>query len=300
VSRQFKFSGEYFKEVADATSDRLNWKSIWICLARETSNDVTFQNSARNSLTVDLSGTRRHLAVMDGKTEEAPTAIGDVCQIPAGLSARFAWDTLGLEQRSIMLEFDGEFFAAHCPEIVSGRFLAGQLKPRNYAPNPELASLVRLLVRELDENCRRGPLFAQSVIWLLAVEIAETLWTRKPLTSQPGTSTDTRVRKAIDFIEVNFVRVISLHDLNQASGLNSTHLIALFKRATGCTPYAYVIRRRIHEAVQLLRGRRLPICQVALEAGFSDQQQMTHAFRQHVGRTPKSFRTAGVTAPAKR
>jgi AraC family transcriptional regulator len=293
VSRQFKFSGEYFKQVADATSDCLNWTSIWLCRARETSNDVTFQNAQRNSLTLDLSGTARHLTVMEGKTDETPTGVGDICQIPKGLSARFAWETIGPEQSSIMVEFGDDIFATHCPEIVSGHFLLGHFMPQNYAARPELASLVRILARELDETHRRGRLFAESVVRLLAIEIAESAWTRKPCSIHPGAFADRRIRKAIDFIEANFAKDISLRELNAETGLNSTRLIGLFKRATGSTPYAYVIRRRIQEATHLLRMHWAPICDIALEAGFSDQQQMTHAFRKHLGRTPKSFRTPG-------
>jgi AraC family transcriptional regulator len=293
VSRQFKFSGEYFKQVADVTSEHLDWNSIWVCRSREVSNDVTFQNANRNSLTLDLSGTKRHLTVMEGKIDESPTREGDICQIPMGLSARFAWDTIGPEQNSIMLEFDSDLFTAHCPEIVSEHFLMGHLRPRNYAANRELESLARILARELDEKCRRGRLFAQSVMWLLAVEIAEALWTRKPHRINLGGSADARIQKAADYIEANFARNITLQDLNAETGLNSTQLISLFRRATGFTPYAYVVRRRLQEATHLLRQNRMPISEIALESGFSDQQQMTHAFKKHLGRTPKSFRMTG-------
>jgi AraC family transcriptional regulator len=290
VSRQFKFSGEYFQEVAERTSDGLDWKSVRIGVARETSDDVTFENARMNSLTVDLSGTRRHLTAMEGKFAETPTQIDDVCLLPKGVSARFAWDTWGPQQRSLMLEFDNDLFTMHCPEIVSGRFLGGHLLPRNYAPDAALAGLVRMLARELEDGGRRGRLFAQTVIWLLAVEIAETSWTFKPSGMARCIPADARIKTAIDFIEDNFARNISLHEINAASGLNATHLITLFRRATGRTPYAYVIHRRIQEAVKILRLRRLPISQIAVEAGFSDHQQMTHAFRKHLGRTPKSFR----------
>jgi AraC family transcriptional regulator len=293
VSKKFKFSEEYFKEVADVTSDYLKWEAVWVCLSREISNDVTFLNSKNNSLTVDLSGTRRHLTMMDGKIDEAKTNINDICQIPMGLSARFAWETLGAEQNSVMLEFGDNIFATHCPEIVSGLFLKGHLKPQNYSPKHELTSLVRILARELDSNNRRGRLFADSVIRLLAIEIAESAWTCKPNRVNPEVAMDPRIRKVIDFIEANFSGNISLHELCIETRLNATHLISLFKRATGRTPYAYVIHRRIREATHLLRKNHMPISEVALEAGFSDQQQMTHAFNKHLGRTPKSFRTAG-------
>jgi AraC family transcriptional regulator len=293
VSKTFKFTEEYFQEVASVTSERLGWKSIWLCHAREASNDVTFLNSRRNSLTLDLSGTKRHLTVMDGKADARKTRIGDICAIPAGCSARFAWETLDAGQMSIMLEFSDDIFVDYCPEMISDRFLAGHLLPSNYSAMQALSALVQVLGRELESDGARGRLFSETVIRLIAMEIAHTLWTRKPDTAMPETVSDRRVKAALGFIEENFARDICLGDLSGAMGLSATQLISVFRRATGATPYAYVIRRRIREAAQLLRSGQMPISQVSLEAGFSDQQQMTRAFRKYLGRSPGSFRKRG-------
>ncbi len=290
VSKTFRFSGEYFKEVAHMTSDPLGWASVWLGRSSETSNDVTFLNARKNSLTLDLSGTRRHVTVMDGKTDERATCIGDVCAIPRECSARFAWETMGDSQTSVMLEFGDDIFVNHCPEIMTGRFLAGHLMPSNYSTMHGLSPLVRILARELDCDNRRGRLFAETVMRLIALEIAHTLWTRKPDEITLETVIDRRMKAALGFIEENFSGDISLRDLSEAACLNATQLIAVFRRATGATPYAYVVRRRIREATHLLRGGKMPISQVSLEAGFSDQQQMTRAFQRHLGRTPGSFR----------
>lgn len=291
MSKTFRFSGEYFKEVARITSEHLGWRSVWLCRARETSNDVTFLNARKNSLTLDLSGTKRHLTVMDGKTDERTTGIGDICAIPMDCPARFAWETLADEQSSIMLEFGGDIFINHCPEIISDRFLAGHLLPSNYAVMPGLSSLIGVLARELESGSRRGPLFAETVMRLIAMEIAYAFWTRKPDAIIAEKAVDRRIKAALGFIEENFARDISLRDLSGAAGLNATQLISVFRRATGATPYAYVIRRRIREAAGMLRAGQLPISQISLEVGFSDQQQMTRAFRKHLGRTPGSLRT---------
>ena len=290
MSNTFKSSGEYFKQVAAKSSDPLQWKSVWICLAREISNDVTFTHAKRSSLTVDLSGTKRHLTEMDGKRDDRATRPGDVCQIPVGAQARFAWETLGPEQQSIMLEISDGFFSIHSPELVSGEFLSGHLQPQNYKPNPEIASLVRLLAREIEHGKGRGALFAESAIRMLAIEIASSCWTHKPLKLRAETTADWRIKKALDFIEGHFADNISLQDLVCAAGLNATQLISLFKRGTGRTPYAYVVHRRVCEAVYKLRNSNDSICQIALDVGFYDQQQMTHAFKRHLGCTPKSFR----------
>jgi AraC family transcriptional regulator len=56
------------------------------------------------------------------------------------------------------------------------------------------------------------------------------------------------------------------------------------------TPYSYVINRRLRQAVHLLRSTDTPIAQVALDAGFADQQHLTRMVRARLRKTPKQVR----------
>jgi AraC family transcriptional regulator len=62
--------------------------------------------------------------------------------------------------------------------------------------------------------------------------------------------------------------------------------------ATGLPPHQYVIARRVERARQLLQaGTDLPLAEVAVEVGFSDQSQLSRHFKRLVGATPRQFRT---------
>ena len=63
-----------------------------------------------------------------------------------------------------------------------------------------------------------------------------------------------------------------------------------FRRATGVTPYRFVLERRIAAAKRLLR--QAPIAEVALRVGFSSQSHFTSAFVRLVGVTPARWRDA--------
>ena len=102
-----------------------------------------------------------------------------------------------------------------------------------------------------------------------------------------------RIHRAIDFIEANFTADISLVEISAAANLSPTHLTELFRRQTGTTPYSFVLDRRLAHAVTLLRTTNLPISQVALEAGFADQQHLTRMLRARENRTPRQVRQAG-------
>jgi AraC family transcriptional regulator len=291
----FRSATGYYETVAETVSNEAVWQSLRLYKTREKSNDLCFSKFERQTLVIELSGTARHLSNFDGITSEGPTKNDDVCQIPAGVSGRFAWETIGDSQESLVLEFDSNLFVTYCPEFVSDTFLSGHLTPHDYEQKLELSYLVRLLARELDEHQKRGRLFADSIIRLLAIEIAHSAWTTKPLTMSAKGAVSKNIRITLDFIENHFMSEISLADLSKASGLSATQLTSGFRHYVGTTPYAYVLDQRIQRAVHLLNNTGMPIAEVALEAGFTDQQQMTHAFRRRVNRTPGSFRARTST-----
>jgi AraC family transcriptional regulator len=258
----------------------------------ETSSDVTFTSTSRNGLVLDLSGTKRHLTQMDGILDQTPTRRGDVCLIPPGLEVRFAWDVKSSRQNSITVEFDSALMACFLPDFEKDRIATGHLVPRGYADRPTLASLAKLLGREADPARARGRLFADSVMRLLAVDVAAAHWSVPVQLPGEDSRPDARVKRAIDFIESNFASDISLSEIGRASGLSQTQLTAHFRKATGATPYSYVIDRRLRQAVHLLRMTDMTIAAVAIETGFSDQQHLTRAFRARLDQTPGHIRKA--------
>jgi AraC family transcriptional regulator len=256
----------------------------------EKSSDVTFTSTTRNAIVVDLSGTEKHVTRMDGVFEEAPTQAGDVCLVPPGLEVRFAWTIKGDQQHTIMVEFDSDLFETHVPEFANDRVATGHLLARTHAPRPTLASLARLLAREIDSDQRRGRLFADAAMRLLVLELAASHWSVPLPQFEVVAGTDARVKRAIDFIESRFADDISLAEISQASGLSLTQLTARFQQNTGLTPYSFVIDRRLRRAMQLLAETEIPIAHIAIETGFSDQQHMTRMFKARLGRTPNQVR----------
>ena len=93
------------------------------------------------------------------------------------------------------------------------------------------------------------------------------------------------VNRAVEFLQARACDHIGLEDASKASGVGLFHLIRLFQKHLGLTPYAYLTQIRIARSRQLLKLGE-PVAQVALDVGFADQAHFTKRFKQLTGTTP--------------
>jgi AraC-like DNA-binding protein len=96
------------------------------------------------------------------------------------------------------------------------------------------------------------------------------------------------VRAAREYMEAYFTENVPLSTLARIAGVSEFHLLRLFRAKTGLPPHAYLIQKRIDHARKLL-SRQVPIVQVALETGFSDQSHFTRHFKRILGVTPGDY-----------
>lgn len=96
------------------------------------------------------------------------------------------------------------------------------------------------------------------------------------------------VNRAVEFLQAHAGDHISLEDASRASGVGPFHLIRLFQKHLGLTPYAYLTQVRVAKSRRLLRLGQ-PVAQVALDVGFADQAHFTKRFKQLTGTTPAFY-----------
>jgi AraC-like DNA-binding protein len=96
------------------------------------------------------------------------------------------------------------------------------------------------------------------------------------------------IKSAVDYIHNNLCENISLEELSRHAGLSPFYFSRMFRQYTGLPPHAYRKQQRVLLAKQLLRSN-MPIAQVAVESGFSDQSHLTRFFKQIVGVTPGQY-----------
>ena len=84
---------------------------------------------------------------------------------------------------------------------------------------------------------------------------------------------------------------MTLADLARECGLGPFQVLRGFARATGLTPHAYLVQRRIHLARRLIAGGT-PLAAAAAASGFADQSHMTRTFCRSYGVSPRAYANA--------
>src|SRR5688572_255764 len=96
--------------------------------------------------------------------------------------------------------------------------------------------------------------------------------------------------RATDFLHDNFTCAVSLEETAEVAGVHSAHLSRVFRQKMGCTVGEYVRRLRFEFACQQILSTERRLCEVAHEAGFSDQSHFNRIFRTQMGIAPYKYR----------
>ncbi|MFZ6643911.1 AraC family transcriptional regulator [Undibacterium sp. TC4M20W] len=105
------------------------------------------------------------------------------------------------------------------------------------------------------------------------------------LLSQSVQGVPSAIQHARSRIDDDPAAILSLQDLAQQSGLSRFQLLRAFAKATGMTPHAYILQRRLHHARRLIAAG-MPLVQVAMDSGFADQSHLTRLFVRNFGISP--------------
>jgi transcriptional regulator GlxA family with amidase domain len=97
-------------------------------------------------------------------------------------------------------------------------------------------------------------------------------------------------RRVQNYIAAHLGQRITNDALAEVAGLSAWYFARVFKQTEGMSPHRYVLHSRVKRAQELLAGTELPLSEIAVAAGFSDQSHYTRCFREIVGVTPGAYR----------
>lgn len=101
---------------------------------------------------------------------------------------------------------------------------------------------------------------------------------------------DVKFRAVIDRMRRDPQKSFPMDELVRELNCSLNTIISRFHRFTGLPPQAFLMKCRIHRAIDLLKDPSLSITEIAGELGFASSQHFATRFRQETGKTPREWR----------
>ena len=98
------------------------------------------------------------------------------------------------------------------------------------------------------------------------------------------------LRSIEEYIDLHLEKNLGVEELASHLGISPSYFARSFRSSVGLAPHAYVMRRRLLRAQELLANTDLPLIDIALATGFADQSHFCRRFHEMMGMPPRTFR----------
>ncbi len=99
-----------------------------------------------------------------------------------------------------------------------------------------------------------------------------------------------KTQLAVDFMNANLHRKLSLAELARSVNISRSHLCYLFKTEKGISPGQYLTMLRMQKARDLLATTPLSVKQIMIEVGYDDKSRFACHFKKTYGLSPSQYR----------
>ena len=159
----------------------------------------------------------------------------------------------------------------------------------SFPPNSVKGKLIRRWANDLHELEASNS--AEGLVNSLLVSILELI---KQEISLLGTFSPP-VNAAKNYIQIHFLKILSIKTLANITHFSESHLLARFKKEVGVSPIQYQIDLKLKKAKDLLMDPYLSVKEVALKCGFEDINYFGRLFRKHHGLTPGQWKKSNIS-----
>jgi AraC family transcriptional regulator len=147
-----------------------------------------------------------------------------------------------------------------------------------------LSLLAARAYKEFGEPDDLSPLVIEGLMFELIGE------TSRRARDCPASQAPKWLKQARQLLNDSFSEPVTLAQIAGAVGVHPAHLSKAFHRFYNCTVGVYIRRQRIDFACKALATTDLPLSQIALAAGFSDQSHLSRLFKRQMTVSPAQYR----------
>jgi AraC-like DNA-binding protein len=102
------------------------------------------------------------------------------------------------------------------------------------------------------------------------------------------------LKRVEEYIDAHLDTSLDIDELATLVRMSASHFTRSFHKSVGLTPHRYVVQCRVAKARELLAATDLPLTEIALTIGFSDQSHFSRRFQELVGVPPGAYRRSDV------
>ena len=183
----------------------------------------------------------------------------------------------------VWVEFDG----LHASESLRYAGLTAE-QPIYRADDESQSAEVRDLMLYIAEHSNASALHLIGYLFLFVDALVRSSVTR--LSAQGNQLKDFYIQEAVNYIEQNYQRNLTVEEVADACRLNRSYFSKLFKENMGCPPQEFLIGVRLAKAAELMCSGNAPISEIAVRCGYSSQFHFSRAFKKHYGTPPQKWR----------
>lgn len=121
--------------------------------------------------------------------------------------------------------------------------------------------------------------------------------TREEAPASHGGLVGWQIRRVAAFVDTHLDATIHVKEMAAETRLSLSHFSHAFKLTFGEPPLAYVTRKRLARACEMMLTGNAQLSRIAHECGFYDQPHFTRHFHRRLGMTPQSWRRLHVPGP---
>ncbi len=250
----------------------------------DASDGYSFEVFSHHSLSMHVGQPVLVTSACDGASVHRLQVPGDLKVVPAGYSR--VWE-IAAPTSKLVVDLSPWFVREIADEMgISGD--RAVIAPQLHLNDKRIEYIGWALFEELESGDPLGRLYAESLGSALAVRLLR----RSAPVALPRVTglPKRRLQRVFDYVREHISQDLSLHELAAVAGLSSSHFKLQFRESTGMPVHQYVISARVEHALNLLVQTSVPVADVALQAGFSNQSHLSRHLRRLHGVTPAALR----------
>jgi len=268
------------------SSEEKEWEGFAVIRLRLPAFEVPESPLTRHRVQIQLGRPIKLEASQNGRLLKGRFLNGDLIYTPPEVRYGARWEE---EREVLVILLESSFVMGATQGLIAENRI--DTVPQFRFRDPLIEGIGRALCTELEPDGSLGRLYAESLANVLAVHLVR----HYPTTGQPvrdaGSELPKRkLRNAIEFINDNLGRNISLAEIAANVGMSPFHFARLFKHSMGLAPHQYVLEQRIDRAKTLLSEPALSLAEIAYRLGFASQSHFTAVFRRLTSTTPETYR----------